>query len=81
LHENKRLQLTEIFGLNLEQCRLVTLIGCETGMTDWTSITDEYIGLPSAFLWAGVFNNLVILTNLSHLPIIGLHFVSSGNSK
>jgi CHAT domain-containing protein len=23
-------------------------------MTDWTSITDEYIGLPSAFLWAGV---------------------------
>jgi Tetratricopeptide repeat./Sel1 repeat. len=54
LHENKRLQLTEIFGLNLEQCRLVTLIGCETGMTDWTSITDEYIGLPSAFLWAGV---------------------------
>ncbi|MEZ2247329.1 CHAT domain-containing protein [Microcoleus sp.] len=48
------LQLTEIFGLNLEQCRLVTLIGCETGMTDWTSITDEYIGLPSAFLWAGV---------------------------
>jgi CHAT domain-containing protein len=48
------LKLTEIFGLDLSNCRLVTLIACEAAMTDWTSITDEYISIPSAFLWAGV---------------------------
>ena len=53
LNDN-RLELTEIFGLDLHECRLVTLIACEAAMTDAGSITDEYIGLPSAFLWAGV---------------------------
>jgi len=66
------LQLTEIFGLNLEQCRLVTLIGCETGMTDWTSITDEYIGLPSAFLWAGVSGIVSSLWTVEEKPSVFL---------
>jgi CHAT domain-containing protein len=50
---DKPLQLREIFSLDLRQCRLVTLSACETGMTDFTSISDEYIGLPSGFLYAG----------------------------
>jgi CHAT domain-containing protein/TPR repeat protein len=47
------LTLGEIFGLDLRECRLVTLIACESGMTDFSSISDEYIGLLSAFLYAG----------------------------
>jgi CHAT domain-containing protein len=53
LANKERLTLGEIFGLNLNQCRLVTLSACETGLTDPTSISDEYIGLPSGFLYAG----------------------------
>lgn len=47
------LTLEEIFSLNLHQTRLVTLSACETGLTDPTSPSDEYIGLPSGFLCAG----------------------------
>ena len=47
------LTLGEIFALQLNQCRLVILSACETGMTDFNSISDEYIGLPSGFLFAG----------------------------
>lgn len=47
------LTLGEIFALDLNQCRLVILSACETGMTDFNSISDEYIGLPSGFLFAG----------------------------
>jgi CHAT domain-containing protein len=48
------LTLGKIFEkLNLDQCRLVTFSACETGITDPTSISDEYIGLLSAFLYAG----------------------------
>ena len=50
---NKCLTLDAIFSLNLEQCRLVTLSACETGLIDFTNISDEYIGLPSGFLVAG----------------------------
>ena len=53
LANEEPLSLGEIFGLNLNQCRLVTLSACETGLTDPTSISDEYIGLPSGFLYAG----------------------------
>ncbi len=53
LANEERLTLAEIFGLTLNQCRLVTLSACETGLTDPTSISDEYIGLPSGFLYAG----------------------------
>ncbi|MDK2410893.1 CHAT domain-containing protein [Aphanizomenon sp. PH219] len=42
--------------MKLENCRLVTLSACETGITDFTSTSDEYIGLPSGFLLAGSTN-------------------------
>ncbi|MEG5220431.1 CHAT domain-containing protein, partial [Microcoleus sp. ARI1-A5] len=53
----KCLTLREIFAeLQLPQCNLVTLSACETGLTDSTAMTDEYIGLPSGFLYAGSMN-------------------------
>ncbi len=51
--QDTRLLLEEIFNLNLSQCRLATLSACETGLTDFTVLSDEYIGLPSGFLYAG----------------------------
>ncbi|MBE8967295.1 CHAT domain-containing protein [Nostocales cyanobacterium LEGE 12452] len=53
LANGERLTLGDIFELNLLGCRLVTLSACETGMTDPGSRSDEYIGLPSGFLYAG----------------------------
>jgi len=53
LANKEPLTLGEIFGLNIDRCRLVTLSACETGLTDRKSITDEYISLPSGFLFAG----------------------------
>ena len=53
LANNTRLTLGEIFSMNLSQCSLVTLSACETGLADPTSISDEYISLPSGFLFAG----------------------------
>lgn len=53
LKEDGQLTLPEIFRLTLDQCRLVTLSACETGMVDPDSISDEYIGLPSGFMFAG----------------------------
>ncbi|WP_333204307.1 CHAT domain-containing protein [Microcoleus sp. S28C3] len=53
----KCLTLREIFAeLQLPQCSLVTLSACETGLTTSTAMTDEYIGLPSGFLYAGSMN-------------------------
>ena len=50
------LTLGEIFDLDLRQCHLVTLSACETGIADLNSVSDEYISLPSGFLFAGSFN-------------------------
>lgn len=50
---DESLTLDKIFNLNLEKCRLVTLSACETGLIDFSNNSDEYIGLPSAFLVAG----------------------------
>ncbi|MEG4442063.1 CHAT domain-containing protein [Microcoleus sp. AT9_B5] len=53
----KCLTLREIFAdFQLPQCSLVTLSGGETGLTTSTAMTDEYIGLPSGFLYAGSMN-------------------------
>ncbi|NEO91021.1 MAG: CHAT domain-containing protein, partial [Moorea sp. SIO3G5] len=49
----KCLTLDDICALKLDQCRLVTLSACETGIIDYTNTTDEYIGLASGFLVAG----------------------------
>ena len=52
----KCLTLGDVFELDLRQCRLVTLSACETAITDIKSISDEYISLPSGFLFAGACN-------------------------
>lgn len=68
LADNERLTLAEIFALNLNQCRLITLSACETGIADPTSISDEYISLPSGFLYAGspsVVSSLWTVNDLS----------------
>jgi CHAT domain-containing protein len=38
---------------NLSAARLITLSACETGLTEYRQLPDEYIGLPAAFLSAG----------------------------
>ncbi|MEC4818465.1 MAG: CHAT domain-containing tetratricopeptide repeat protein [Scytonema sp. PMC 1069.18] len=68
LNLNKCLTLDSIFTLNLEQCRLVTLSACETGLIDFQNSSDEYIGLPSGFLYAGassVVSSLWTVNDLS----------------
>ncbi|WP_293080206.1 CHAT domain-containing protein [Moorena sp. SIO3H5] len=64
----KCLTIDEVFGLQLEQCRLVTLSACETGLIDFNNTSDEYIGLPSGFLVAGspaVVSSLWMVNDLS----------------
>jgi len=53
LARNDRLLLRDIFSLHLPNCKLVTLSACETGLIDIENVSDEYVGLPSAFLFAG----------------------------
>jgi CHAT domain-containing protein len=68
LGNKEPLTLGEIFELRLNQCRLVTLSACETGLIDLNSISDEYIGLPSGFLFAGspsVVSSLWTVNDLS----------------
>ncbi len=52
---SKCLTLGNLFerGFDLNKCRLVVLSACETGLIDFTNDSDEYIGLPSGFLYAG----------------------------
>ncbi|WP_155745980.1 CHAT domain-containing protein [Scytonema sp. UIC 10036] len=52
---SKCLTLGNLFERNfeLDQCRLVVLSACETGLVDFTNMSDEYISLPSGFLYAG----------------------------
>ncbi|MBD2457072.1 CHAT domain-containing protein [Nostoc sp. FACHB-87] len=64
----KCLTLADLFTLDLNKCRLVTLSACETGLTDFRSLSDEYIGLPSGFLIAGasvVVNSLWVVSDSS----------------
>jgi CHAT domain-containing protein len=65
----KCLTLDTIFSLNLEQCRLVTLSACETGLIDFRNTSDEYIGLPSSFLYAGAASVVSSLWTVSDLSI------------
>ncbi|MGF1990139.1 MAG: CHAT domain-containing protein [Nostoc sp. ZfuVER08] len=52
---SKCLTLDNLFkqGFDLNKCRLVVLSACETGLIDFNNNSDEYIGLPSGFLYAG----------------------------
>ncbi|MGF1537770.1 MAG: CHAT domain-containing protein [Elainellaceae cyanobacterium] len=54
LSNTDTLDLTDIIELDLSHCQLVCLAACETAVTGNQSITDEYVGLVSAFLKAGV---------------------------
>lgn len=56
LANNELLTLGEVFELDFQQCNLVTLSGSKTGLTDYLYFSDEYIGLPSGFLYAGSSN-------------------------
>ncbi|MBE9236543.1 CHAT domain-containing protein [Anabaena aphanizomenioides LEGE 00250] len=60
------LKLADIIThLQLENCRLVTLAACESGMIDGYNISDEYIGLPSGFLLAGSTNVVSSLSTVN----------------
>lgn len=48
------LVLQDLGRLDLTGCELAVLSACETGMTDASDVTDEFVGLPAAFLAAGV---------------------------
>lgn len=74
--KNGRLDLSKCLTLgnlferdfNLSQCRLVVLSACETGLIDFQNTSDEYIGLPSGFLYAGsssVVSSLWTVSDLS----------------
>jgi CHAT domain-containing protein len=54
---DESLTLADIINhLKLDNCRLVTLAACETGLIDPTNTSDEYIGLPSGLFLAGSTN-------------------------
>ncbi|MFM6613805.1 MAG: CHAT domain-containing protein [Microcystis panniformis] len=56
LGESANLTLAEVFEkFDLRECRLVTFSACESGIIESKadSISDEYVGLPSGFLFAG----------------------------
>ena len=52
---SKCLTLGNLFerDFQLNNCRLVVLSACETGLVDFNNTSDEYISLPSGFLYAG----------------------------
>ena len=57
---------TRIFDFS--QTRLVVLSACETGLVDFNNTSDEYISLPSGFLYAGsssVVSSLWTVSDLS----------------
>ena len=64
-----RLTLADIIAhFDLKNCRLVTLSACETGFTDFTNISDEYISLSSGFLLAGSSNVVSSLWTVEPRP-------------
>ncbi|NEQ64363.1 MAG: tetratricopeptide repeat protein [Symploca sp. SIO2D2] len=64
---NKCLTLDKIFTLSLDKCRLVTLSACETGLIDFRNTSDEYIGLPSGFLYTGAASVVCSLWTVNDL--------------
>jgi CHAT domain-containing protein len=68
---------SEIFSeLDLGNCRSVTMAACESGLVR-AELAEEYIGLPGAFLSAGVQNVVGSLWTVNELAtsiILGKHF-------
>ncbi|MCT7973416.1 CHAT domain-containing protein [Laspinema olomoucense] len=65
----KCLTLGELFdrSFDVRHCRLVTLSACETGLSDFSSLSDEYISLPSGFIYAGVPSVVCTLWTVNEL--------------
>ncbi|NES00205.1 MAG: CHAT domain-containing protein, partial [Symploca sp. SIO1B1] len=60
------LTVAEIIAhFRLDNCRLVTLSACETGIPDFSNISDEYLSLPYGFLLAGSTNVVSTLWKVS----------------
>lgn len=53
MFEDEVIKLSEIINSNLQNNWLTTLSACETGMVDFASPTDEHLGLPLGFIFAG----------------------------
>ncbi|AFY81016.1 CHAT domain-containing protein [Oscillatoria acuminata] len=70
------LTLPEIFNLRFRQCRLVALSACETGITDITTTSDEYISILAGFFFAGSRNVLGTLWAVNDLStaMFMIHF-------
>jgi CHAT domain-containing protein len=62
-----RLTLAELQqgGIDLSTARLVTLSACETGISDVLQNAQEYVGIPSGFMLAGV---PCVVSNLWSVP-------------
>jgi CHAT domain-containing protein len=68
------LTLLDLFELDLRQARLVALSACETGLSEHNSLSDEFVGLSSGFLYAGcnsVIGTLWAVDDLSTGLLIG----------
>ncbi|MDJ1179565.1 CHAT domain-containing protein [Roseofilum sp. BLCC_M91] len=67
LANEEKLTFLDIFnGLNIPLCRLLVLSACKTGLVE-TSDTDDYVGLSSAFLYAGARTVVASLWNVDEL--------------
>lgn len=65
------LQITEIANIDWRQCRLATLSGCEmSGLVDHNKKLEEYIGLPSVFLYGGVASVVSSLWRVSDISTL-----------
>jgi CHAT domain-containing protein len=67
LANQEKLTFLDIFnGLNIPLCRLLLLSACKTGLVE-TSDTDDYVGLSSAFFYAGARTVVASLWNVDEL--------------
>jgi hypothetical protein len=75
------LTFEDIVAMNLNGTRLVVLSACETGLTDFMNLPNEFVGLPMAFLQAGasaVLSSLWAVDDISTMLLMRrfyeLHF-------
>ncbi|MEQ9234464.1 CHAT domain-containing protein [Coleofasciculus sp. E2-BRE-01] len=67
LANDEELILKDIFAADLSHCHLVCLSACETGLTSQSGLIDEFVGLASGFLAAGVTHIVGSLWNVNDL--------------
>lgn len=80
---NKCLTLSDLFKreFDLNECRLVVLSACESGLVDFYNSSNEYIGLPSGFLYIGSTNIVSSLWSVEDLSTALLMIKFSQNLK